>query len=301
MTETAEFPCTILTFIEAVAERHDVHVYLEDMPYDETTTAMKIAHAHQARAACNGGSCRPVQVRDVSLNGLATTSAMAGAVEYLLSCNRCTSMCPLEGGQLHRIDVRATMRVKRANGTIVQLIDDTKTRIDESNFVAHLQAFLHVPNAQAITLQTGLSLRMTASICEQVQATLEMEKEGRMVRDWWLAMAASYPPWKLDPRFLFSRTHHAAWGGGASRRGLLVMSLTNALMDLMCVCKMLNTNVHAQGKCSIVYAGCAHAESVAHFFGMHFGPCVRAMENDTHADGSADRVTFTEADIATFI
>ena len=106
-------------------------------------------------------------------------------------------------------------------------------------------------------------------------------KQYDSLASWWYnAVETIYPPWLKNESFASSVSYNEAWNSLSdedSKKKLVHLIMTNAIMDLCCICTMLAHNVFDTKKINIVYAGCAHSELIADFF-KGLAPCKRQGE-----------------------
>lgn len=295
--ETTDLQNSIFDFLSTSSRKHSLDIYLEDVPFIGKTTEMETLYRQQKELTCNEDVCHPLKIEQIDVNGTKKekVSTLRGLVEYLFTCGRDDRICPLSKTNVHRMDIRAQVLIKKANGEVVQVVDDRGFLLTPGNFTREMTKFKEITQPQVIALHTGVSYPLIKSACSILNA-LPAPVFQTLFR-WWLdKIQNTYAPWVLDPSFVFSREYHRSWAhqtDETSRRALLHLITTNAIMDLCCIAKMLANNVMEHGKCSVVYSGCAHAECVADFF-KSYGKHEEALENKNKLQPVTKFVTFSE-------
>jgi hypothetical protein len=277
---------SFFSFLEKASQKHALDVYIEDVEFIGLTTDLANTFASQRAAKCTGATCSAWRADEMKVNGIQsmTKNTLRGAIEFLFMCGRDNHICPLKRGNVYRIDLRPQLLVKKANGRVVQMIDDRTFTMSPDTFVRDMGLFVTNRNPQFISVQTKLSFGLIKRVCQIMDGLFQQDPSayGTLTR-WWLEMIrTSYPPWILTSH-AFSAEYNGAWNyfanASTKRRDLLHLIATNALMDMTCIATMMRNGCTTSGKFGVVYVGCAHAECIADFF-RQFGPCEEAIQNE---------------------
>jgi hypothetical protein len=287
----------ILYFLKNATQKHDINIYIEDALYIGKTTDLETNYVRQKQIACDEDTCSPIKPDEVETNGQKGTS-LNGVNDFLMSCGRHDSMCPLERGRVHRIDIRAQTLVK-VNDKIIQILDDRFVKTDPSTFVETMSLFVDNPNPQLIVLKTGLCCKVVKTVCDYVKQ-LDQNVKEKLFGWWKRQLKESYSPWKLNESFIFSTDYNKMWKEDQDRRHkLLSLIMTNSIMDLSTLCHMFMTGGFKSK--SIVYVGCAHAEMIASFVEYYFGTTPKtAVENEFCLNPVKKHVHFLPDDVQKF-
>lgn len=276
---------SLFEFLEKASQKNVIDVYIEDAEFVGSTTDLVNTFKSQRDSKCNEHGCSPWQSREMEAQVQAGgKNTLRGAIEFLFMCGRDHRICPLKRGTVHRVDLRPRLLVKKANGTVVQMIDDRTFKITPHSFVSCMELFVTNKNPQYICIQTGLSFAVIKRACTLIRELWETQPDMyKTLTEWWLHMIRNeYPPW-IRVSKSFSREYNNAWHHYQKepdqRQNLLHLVTTNCLMDIACIATMLKNECTSKGKFGVVYAGCAHAECIADFFQL-FGPCEEAIENE---------------------
>ena len=148
---------------------------------------------------------------------------------------------------------------------------------------------------QLVSLASGISLPVSKSACEELEKWYlhDAMAYSEFARWWKQKVIYTYDPRQRHADFAFSIDYNRMWNyDGARSRQLLFTIITNALLDAVCISRMMYVQ-HFENLC-LVYAGCAHAEIVNFYFStVHASKPVEALQN-------ADRLTTSVTKIIDF-
>lgn len=280
---TSEHNC-LFSFLQKASHKNKIDVYIEDAEFVGYTTDLANTFKSQRDSKCDENGCSAWQSQEMERRVQASgKNTLRGAIEFLFMCGRDLRICPLKRGVVHRVDLRPRLLVRKADGTVVQMIDDRTFYLTPSNFVDRMQLFVTNSHPQLICMQTGVSFDVAKRVCTIMRELFEAQPEMyKVLTEWWSHMIRNeYPPWNRVSKS-FSQDYNDAWRHyhkqPDQRKNLLHLVTTNSLMDIACIATMLKNECMSKGKFGVVYVGCAHAECIADFF-RRFGVCEEAVEN----------------------
>jgi hypothetical protein len=277
-------------------------VYLEDKEVIALTTDIVKTTKDQTSAKCQNEVCSRWTADEMITTEVHRKNTLQVAIEFLFMCGRDQRICPLKRGKVHRMDLRPQLVVKRADGSLVQMIDDRTFNIKPHTFTHCMRLFVSHRNPQHIWRRTKLSFGLIKRVCEILdEFRASTPYMYRILSDWWMKMVRNeYPPWRRVSK-AFSEEYNDAWvhfdGQPTRRRDLLHLITTNALMDLTCIARMVQNNCLSPATYSVVYVGCAHAECISDFF-LQFGPCDQAIENEFKLKPVQKQVSFGDGKLS---
>lgn len=292
---------TIHRFLQDLSRSTPLSLYIEDVPFIAPTTAMREVYEQQKNKVCTNDVCRPVQADEIDPNGAqGRKSTLQGLNEFLFTCERDSRICPLDKrSSVSRVDQRAQQIIIAQDERVVQVVDDRSFKFDENNCEA---SFVHLCNIvdhrqpQLAHYQTGISLPFLKVVCDSLN---DVQGNGLFdkLKSWWQKQVLNtYAPWKKNEDFMFSKEYNLSWTEfPRGRRALLHLIMTNALMDLYCVSKLIGDRRLDDDGLTVVYLGCAHAESIASFFRYLNDFCMYPSKtNVTNFDDMEKYVEFSD-------
>jgi hypothetical protein len=272
----------ISKMLETITKHTEVDVYIEDVLYIGATTELKIQYEKQKSVACDADTCKRMTWNDFDMERECT---LKNVNRFLTTCSRDDRICPLQLGNVYRVDIRAQTLLQKENNDIIQVVDDRSIKIDIHGFTQYMRYFVYHDNSQFVSLTTGIDHKVVKSLLEMLLSLKrKCERQHDMLCAWWLMrIQDSYNPLVLNKRFMFSEDYYGVWqqhrNDEDSQQRVLNTIVGNAIMDLSCIAQLL-INDAIEGKTSLVYVGCAHAEIIAAFFSHHYVPCEPAIENE---------------------
>lgn len=275
---------SLFEFLEKASQKHSLEVYIEDIEFVGLTTDLINTFRSQKDSKCDKNGCSPWKPHEMKATQSIEKNTLRSAIEFLFMCGRDNRICPLKKGNVYRVDLRPQLIVKKANGMIVQMIDDRTFSITPETFADCMELFITHKNPQYISMRTRLSFPLIKRVCQILEELYTCNPSMyNTLSEWWLKMIhTEYPPWMRVSK-AFSEEYNDAWNyfskESNQRLNLLHLITTNSLMDITCIATMLKNECMASGKVGIVYVGCAHAECIADFF-RQFGPCEEAIQNE---------------------
>jgi len=150
---TASDSNSFFEFLERASQKRFIDVYIEDAEFVGSTTDLVDTFESQSGSKCDESGCSPWMAHEMESRVQASgTNTLRGAIEFLFMCGRDHRICPLKRGAVHRVDLRPQLLVKKANGAVVQMIDDRTFKMTSRTFASCMELFVTNKNPQYICI-----------------------------------------------------------------------------------------------------------------------------------------------------